>query len=229
MPDLILVAEDNPDIRELISYNLEQEGFEVVTVSRGDQVIGEIDKKRPALLLLDLMLPGQNGIEVCKQLRMRDETRSLPIIIVTAKSTETDKIVGLELGADDYITKPFSPKELVARTKALLRRVRQTSEPTTGGSVLKARDLVMNLDGHRVTLRDKELPLTLTEFNILRELLSDPAHVLSRADLLSKAIGADISVTDRTIDVHMASLRKKLGDHGEMIETVRGVGYRFKP
>jgi DNA-binding response OmpR family regulator len=229
VPDLILVAEDNPDIRELISYNLEQEGFEVVTVSRGDQVIGEIDKKRPALLLLDLMLPGQNGIEVCKQLRMRDETRSLPIIIVTAKSTETDKIVGLELGADDYITKPFSPKELVARTKALLRRVRQTSEPTTGGSVLKARDLVMNLDGHRVTLRDKELPLTLTEFNILRELLSDPAHVLSRADLLSKAIGADISVTDRTIDVHMASLRKKLGDHGEMIETVRGVGYRFKP
>ena len=229
MTQYILVAEDNRDIQELIVYNLRQEGFEVATVSQGDQVLDSINKKVPDLLLLDLMLPRLTGTEVCKQIRMREDLRRLPIIMVTAKSTETDKVVGLELGADDYITKPFSPKELVARTKAVLRRSQLSGNVPTGNNpLLKCGELELDVAKHRVSLSKIDLSLTLTEFNILRELMGALGQVMSRNDLMVRAIGNDVSVTDRTIDVHMAALRKKLGNYGEFIETVRGVGYRFK-
>src|ERR1700722_8920177 len=164
MSSYILVAEDNRDIQELIAYNLRQEGFEVATVSQGDQVLESISKRKPDLLLLDLMLPKMTGTEVCKQIRMRDDIRDLPIIMVTAKGTETDKVVGLELGADDYITKPFSPKELVARTKAVLRRTRQSSNMAV--SILKCGTLEVDTSKHKVTVAQVEISLTLTEFNI---------------------------------------------------------------
>src|SRR5258708_635516 len=186
MSNYILVAEDNRDIQELIAYNLRQEGFEVATVSQGDQILDSILKRKPDLLLLDLMLPKMTGTEVCKQIRMRDDLRTLPIIMVTAKSTETDKVVGLELGADDYMTKPFSPKELVARTKAVLRRASQTA---TVPQVLKCGDLEIDTSKHKVTLSQNEVSLTLTEFNILRELLLSSGQVMSRGDLMDRAIG----------------------------------------
>jgi DNA-binding response OmpR family regulator len=227
MMQYILVAEDDRDIQELIVYNLEQDGFKVQAVSRGDLILDIIKKAKPTLLLLDVMLPGMNGVDVCKALRSAEETRNLPIIMVTAKGSETDKIVGLELGADDYVTKPFSPKELVARTKAVLRRS-QTAPPVPKDEILQSRDLKIDLRKHRVVLQEKEVALTLTEFNLLRELVSASGTVLTRSFLMEKAIGSDVSVTDRTIDVHMAALRKKLGSYGDFIETVRGVGYRFK-
>jgi len=223
----ILVAEDDRDIQELIVYNLEQDGFKVRALSRGDLILEAIKKERPLLLLLDVMLPGMNGVDVCKALRSQEETKSLPIIMVTAKGSETDKIVGLELGADDYVTKPFSPKELVARTKAVLRRSRSTT-PVNQSEILQSRELKIDLKKHRVTLDNQEISLTLTEFNLLKELISASGTVLTRSSLMEKAIGSDVSVTDRTIDVHMAALRKKLGAYGDYIETVRGVGYRFK-
>jgi DNA-binding response OmpR family regulator len=225
----ILVAEDDRDIQELIVYNLQQEGFKVKALGRGDEIIESIKKERPALLFLDVMLPGKNGIEVCKALRLDEETRNLPIIMVTAKGSETDKVVGLELGADDYVTKPFSPKELVARAKAVLRRVANQGEKDTSSSgILTVQDLKIDLKGHRVSLEGTELALTLTEFNLLKVLVSSLGKVMTRNDLMVKAIGSEISVTDRTIDVHLAALRKKLGTYGDLIETVRGVGYRFK-
>lgn len=221
----VLVAEDDRDIQELIVYNLTQEGFKVTALNRGDQVLEAIKIKRPDLLLLDVMLPGMTGIEICKALRGNEQTRNLPIIMVTAKGSETDKIVGLELGADDYITKPFSPKELVARTKAVLRRWQPSG---LSDKTLINRKLKIDVSAHRVTLENKEITLTLTEFNLLKELVTASGKVLSRNLLMEKAIGSDVSVTDRTIDVHMAALRKKLGSYGDYIETVRGVGYRFK-
>jgi two-component system alkaline phosphatase synthesis response regulator PhoP len=225
----ILVAEDDRDIQELIIYNLKLEGFRVKGISRGDQIIESVKNDRPALLFLDVMLPGKNGIEVCKALRMAEETRNLPIIMVTAKGSETDKVVGLELGADDYVTKPFSPKELVARAKAVLRRAANHGKIEVNGTgLLKVRDLQVDLKGHRVTLKSEEVFLTLTEFNLLKVLISETGKVMTRNDLMIKAIGSDVSVTDRTIDVHLAALRKKLGTYGDLIETVRGVGYRFK-
>lgn len=227
MANYILVAEDNRDIQDLICYNLRQEGFEVSAVSQGDQVLDSINKRRPDLLLLDLMLPKLTGTEVCKRLRQNDATRTLPIIMVTAKGTETDKVVGLELGADDYITKPFSPKELVARAKAVLRRAQSGPAPTNAAP-LKYDDLELDTSKHKVMIAKQDVSLTLTEFNILRELMTAGGQVLSRNDLMGRAIGNDVSVTDRTIDVHMAALRKKLLHYGDHIETVRGVGYRFK-
>ena len=223
----ILVAEDDRDIQELIVYNFEQEGFKVKAVSRGDEVLDIIKKEKPSLLLLDVMMPGMNGVDVCKLIRSTEETRNFPIIMVTAKGSETDKVIGLELGADDYVTKPFSPKELIARAKAVLRRA-QASPPVPKGEILTNRDLKIDLRKHRVSLEEKEIALTLTEFNLLKELVAASGTVLTRSSLMERVIGSDVSVTDRTIDVHMAALRKKLGSYGDFIETVRGVGYRFK-
>jgi two-component system, OmpR family, alkaline phosphatase synthesis response regulator PhoP len=217
-PPRILVVEDEPDIQELITYNLKQEGFETAVVGRGEL--------NPDLILLDLMLPGTNGIEVCKVLKSSPAAQAIPIIMLTAKGTETDKVVGLEIGADDYVTKPFSPAELVARVRAVLRR--SAPAPSKPSEFLKVGELVMNLASHQVLLGADTLALTLTEYNILKELLSEAGRVLNRSELMNRAIGHGVSVTDRTIDVHMAALRKKLSDYGDRIETVRGVGYRFK-
>lgn len=223
---LVLIAEDDKAILELIDYNLKLEGFKTCLVSQGDEVLAQIQKQKPDLVLLDLMLPGENGLEICKKMRAQESTKKIPVIMLTAKSSETDKVVGLEVGADDYVTKPFSTKELVARVKASLRRHKVISQIQK--DVLQKGDLAIDLRSYKVTIRSVEVGLTLTEYKILRELMAAQGEVLSRQDLVHIVMGPDVSVTDRTIDVHLASLRKKIGPYADHIETVRGVGYRFK-
>jgi len=226
MAELVLIVEDEEDIRDLIEYNLKREGFETCAISRGDQALDVIEEKRPGLVLLDLMVPGLNGIEICKRIRLNPKHKNLPIIMVTARGTESDIVIGLELGADDYIPKPFSPKELVARCKAVLRRQMSSSQPPQ--EVYINGELKIDLLGHRAMLEGKKLPLTLTEFKLLKELLINAGQVMTRSRLLVLVVGSDVNVMDRTVDVHMASLRKKMGNYGSMIETERGVGYRFR-
>ncbi len=223
--DLILIAEDDLDIQEILQYNLSQEGFETLTVSQGDQVFENVKKNKPSLIILDLMLPKESGLEICKKLRANESTRQIPVIILTAKSSETDKIVGLELGADDYVTKPFSPKEMVARVKAALRRTKIAAAPK---EVLQKDRLTVDLKSYRVQVEGTDVGLTLTEYKLLKELMKSTGKVLSRQELVGILMGPDVSVTDRTIDVHLASLRKKIGPYSDHIETVRGVGYRFR-
>ncbi len=222
---LILIAEDERDIQELVDYNLRQEGFDTCLISQGDQVFEAVKKRKPDLVLLDLMMPGENGLDICKKIRNFEGTKNIPVIMLTAKSSETDKVVGLELGADDYVTKPFSTKELVARVKATLRRTRLTVAPK---QLLQKGDLTIDLQSYRVQVGAEEVNLTLTEYKLLKELMENSGRVLTRNELVTEVIGADVSVTDRTIDVHLASLRKKIGANSDHIETVRGVGYRFK-
>lgn len=226
MSDLVLVAEDEADIQELLEYNLRQEGFQTFSVKRGDQVIDSIKEKKPSLVLLDLMMPGMLGIDVCKQIRNDKEMMQLPLIIITARTGESDKVVGLELGADDYITKPFSPKEVMARVKALLRRSKQNFSGEK--EVIEYGPVKLDVSGHKIFSSDKEIFLTFTEFKLLRELMSHVGKVLARHQLTDSIMGSDVTVTERAIDVHMTSLRKKLGVNSELIETVRGVGYRFR-
>jgi DNA-binding response OmpR family regulator len=227
MAEKIFVVEDEDDIRELLEFNLRQEGFEVSSVARGDLAFDLIKKSKPDLILLDLMLPGMTGIEICKKVRTDSEMSAVPIIMVTAKDTESDIVVGLELGADDYIAKPFSTRELIARCKSVLRR-NQSMTRQSPKDVFESGDLKVDLIGHQALLKGEKLPLTLTEFKLLKELLSCAGQVMTRRKLLGLVVGSDVTVTDRTIDVHLASLRKKMGDYGSRIETERGVGYRFK-
>lgn len=223
----VLVVDDEADIRELLRYNLEQEGFAVDAVADGETALEMLKKSKVDILLLDLMLPGLPGLELCKQLKRQADLEAIPIIMISAKSSETDVIVGLELGADDYITKPFSPKEVVARIKAIFRRTdeKRTQEPQRE---LRFEDLVVDVPRHEVRLDNKEVKLTTTEFKILQCLMTRLGHVFSRDELIDFALGKDISVVDRTIDVHITNLRKKIGRYGAAIESIRAVGYRFK-
>jgi len=223
----ILVVDDEADIRELLRYNLEQEGFQIEAVADGERALDFLKKNRVDLVLLDLMLPGLPGLELCKQLKRQADLESIPIIMISAKSSETDIIVGLELGADDYITKPFSPKEVIARVKAIFRRIdeKRTSEPQ---KELRFEELVIDVPRHEVKIEGKEVKLTTTEFKILQCLMSRLGHVFSRDELIDFALGKDISVVDRTVDVHITNLRKKIGRFGPSIESIRAVGYRFK-
>ena len=228
MSELVLICEDEKDIQEILSYNLKLSGFETVEVGRGDQILNAVSTLKPSLILLDLMLPGMSGTEVCRQIRSDSSFHSIPIIMVTAKHTEVDRVVGLELGADDYITKPFSPKEVVARVKAVLRR---TQLGKIGlGSVLQCGEIKIDLKEYKAFVRENEVHLTLTEFKILKELLAAPGQVVSRTKLGDSChgSGSDSAFISRTIDVHLVALRKKMGPSGELIETVRGVGYRFR-
>jgi two-component system phosphate regulon response regulator PhoB len=226
MADVILVVEDEVDIRELLEYNLKQEGFVPVGIERGDEVWDAVRRHKPALVLLDLMIPGVSGVDVCRELRSQESTRELPIIMITAKGSETDKVEGFGVGADDYVAKPFSPKELMARIRAVLRRTKGGED--AGGEILRQGDIRIDVTSHRAFSGRNELGLTLTEFKLLKELVSNAGKVLSRNDLMNLVMGNDVIVIDRTIDVHMASLRKKLGRRSDMIQTVRGVGYRLK-
>lgn len=233
MVDLILICEDERDIQELLEYNLKLEGFSTCSVGRGDQILDTIYKVRPTLVLLDLMMPGMSGSEVCRSVRSDKIFCKLPIIMVTAKDTEMDRVIGLELGADDYITKPFSPKELVARVKAVLRRAHQL--PSLESSILESGEVKVDLKEHKAFVKEEEVQLTLTEFKILKELLAFPGQVITRSrlgDSVSGGLGRDMGGStydsSRTIDVHLVALRKKMGYAGELIETVRGVGYRFR-
>jgi len=221
----ILVVDDEEDVLELVRYNLHKEGYHVETVSSGEEVIKKARIKLPDLIILDLMLPGIDGLEVCKILKSDSKTRNIPIIMLTAKGEETDIVTGLELGADDYITKPFSPKVLIARVRRVLQRMLAHELENTP---LKIHDLVIDPSRREVLVKNKPVELTYTEFNTLYTLAKRPGVVFTRYQIVDASRGVDYPVTDRAIDVQMVSLRKKLGSCGKYIETVRGVGYRFK-
>ncbi len=221
----ILVVEDEGDLREVLAYNLTRERFRVSTARDGATALDLAKKVRPDLVLLDLMLPDLDGLEVCRRLRRDERLARTPIIMLTAKSEETDVVLGLGVGADDYVTKPFSVKEVVARVQAVLRR-RAPEEPASGRSLARG-PLTIDPDRHEVRLDGQAVRLTATEFNLLHFLARRPGRVWTRDDLLRRVLGEDMIRLDRNIDVHVRSIRKKLGEHRELIETVRGVGYRF--
>ncbi|MDD5380718.1 MAG: response regulator transcription factor [Phycisphaerae bacterium] len=219
----ILIVEDDRDIVEMVEYNLKQEGYTAIHAYNGEKGIELAGDAKPDLIILDLMLPAIDGFEVCKLLKRQQSTSRVPIIILSAKSRETDKVVGLELGADDYITKPFSPRELIARIRAVLRRHKE--QPA---GEIKTGQIVIDSVGHKVLVKGREVELTATEFRLLECLARRPGVVFSRDQLLD-AGGTDGSmVYDRTVDAHIKSLRRKLGSAKDHIETVRSVGYRFK-
>ncbi|MEX0678765.1 MAG: response regulator transcription factor, partial [Pirellulales bacterium] len=223
----ILVVDDEEDLLELVRYNLSKEGFQVRCVATGEAAIQEAKTYLPDVILLDLMLPAVDGLVVCKTLKSNPQTQHIPIVMLTAKTEEADVVSGLELGADDYITKPFSPRVLLARLRAVLRRkVKQTTDDDT--STLKVHELVIHPGRHEVLLRGRGVDLTFTEFRLLQFLARKPGWAFSRGQIVDAVKGEDYPVTQRSVDVQVAGLRKKLGDLGRYIETVRGVGYRFK-
>ena len=222
----ILAVDDEEDILELITYNLLREGYEVVAVVSGEKALESVRELPPDLVILDLMLPGMDGLEICKLLKKDEKTAHVPVIMVTAKGDEADIVAGLELGADDYVTKPFSPRVLVARIRAVLRR--KGKEPPSQEAVLRVHDLVIHPGRHEVLRGQQPLSLTFSEFRILHFLARRPGWVFTRYQIIDAVHGDDYPVTDRSVDVQIASVRKKLGKAGEYIETVRGVGYRFK-
>jgi two-component system phosphate regulon response regulator PhoB len=222
----VLVVDDEEDLLELIRYNLGKEGYQVRCVATGELAIQEARAQLPDVILLDLMLPAVDGLAVCKVLKGDARTQNIPIVMVTAKTEEADVVTGLELGADDYITKPFSPRVLLARVRAVLRRkVKQSLEDPTA---IKVRELVIHPGRHEVLLRGQVVDLTFTEFRLLQFLARKPGWAFSRGQIVDAVKGEDYPVTERSVDVQVAGLRKKLGDFGGYIETVRGVGYRFK-
>lgn len=227
----IVIIEDEPDIIEVMSYNLKREGFLVSSSRRGDEGISLVRKQSPSLVLLDLMLPGTDGLSVCQQLKADPMTREIPIIMVSAKGEESDVVIGLGLGADDYIAKPFSPRELLARVKAVLRRslLQQDQQKEQQKSRLQIDELTIDALRHEVAISGEPIKLTATEFKLLYQLAAQPGRAFSREQLLNRVIGDGVVVVDRNIDVHVRSVRKKLGDYSRMIETIRGVGYRFQP
>jgi two-component system alkaline phosphatase synthesis response regulator PhoP len=222
----ILAVEDDEDILELLKYNLSKEGYQVSVVTTGEEGLQSAGASLPDLILLDLMLPEMDGLEVCRQLKADQKTRHLPIIMLTAKGEEADIVTGLELGADDYITKPFGNRVLLARVRAVLRR--RTAAAPDADALFKIHDLVIDPGHHQVKFGGQALDLTATEFRLLHLLARRPGWVLTRSNIIKGLHGHDYPVTDRAVDVKMVALRKKLGPAARYIETVRGVGYRFK-
>jgi two-component system phosphate regulon response regulator PhoB len=224
MPETILIVEDEPDVLELLSFHLQKAGYKTLTARDGPSGVTKVRDELPALVILDLMLPGLDGTDVCRQLKADPKTAHIPILMLTAKAEEVDRIVGLELGADDYVTKPFSPRELLLRIKSILRRAGGAVAPP---EILKHADLVVDLAKHAVSLKDKPLELTATEFKLLATLMERRGRVQTRDTLLQDVWGYSGDIDTRTVDTHIRRLREKLGRAGEWIETVRGVGYRF--
>jgi DNA-binding response OmpR family regulator len=222
----ILVVDDEQDILELVRYNLAREGFTVTCVKTGEDAARSIKSRQPALIILDLMLPGVNGLEFCRRLRSDPETASIPVIMLTAKTEDIDIVTGLEIGADDYITKPFSPRVLIARVRAIIRRDKPKELEMI--KTIHVNNLVVHPGRREVKAGDRIIDLTFTEFGILYLLASRPGWVFSRQDITEIVKGGPNEVMDRAVDVHVAGLRKKLGSFGELIETVRGVGYKFR-
>lgn len=223
--DTILIVEDEEDIRELVRFHLAKEGFEVVEARDGEEALKWLQKNTPVLVVLDLMLPVLSGLEVCKRIKSEPHTDDVPVVMLTAKGEEADIVIGLELGADDYITKPFSPRVLVARIRAVLRRRERglAGEDET----ISIHDVVIHPGRHEVTIKGKAIDLTYTEFKVMQTLARRPGWVFTRYQIVDAIRGEDYAVTPRAVDVQIAGLRKKLGDAGKYIETVRGVGYRF--
>jgi two-component system alkaline phosphatase synthesis response regulator PhoP len=222
----ILVVEDDEDILELVRYNLAKEGYRVAGVSSGEDALREVKSSSPELVVLDLMLPGVDGLDVCKSIKGDPKSQHIGVVMLTAKGEEADIVTGLELGADDYITKPFSPRVLIARVKAVLRR--KASRPADATAPIQVHDLLIHPGRHEVLLKGKPVEMTFSEFCILHTLASRPGWVFTRGQLVDAVRGNDYAVTDRSIDVHIVSLRRKLGAARKCIETVRGIGYRFK-
>ena len=221
----ILVVDDEEDLLELVNYNLSREGFRVECVATGEAALEAARKNLPDLIVLDLLLPSVDGLEICRRLKADEKTRHIPIIMLTAKSAESDMVSGLELGADDYMTKPFSPRVLLARIKAILRRkAKQAPDDAT----VQVRELVIHPGRHEVTISGQPIELTFTEFRLLHFLARKPGWAFTRSQIVDAVKGEDYPVTERSVDVQVAGLRKKLGELGRYIETVRGVGYRFK-
>ncbi|MGO9452053.1 MAG: response regulator [Candidatus Binataceae bacterium] len=227
----VLIVEDEADIRELMRYNLEREGFLIDEAGDGAQALDRIRRRIPDLLLLDLMLPGTPGLEICRQMRANRETANLPILVVTAKGTEVDKVLGLEMGADDYVVKPFSPREVVARVKALLRRANPNAEPESAGTFERGR-LRIDFGTYQVFVEERRRELALREFELLKFFVQHPMRVYTREQLLDMVWGRDTFVEPRTVDVHVRRLRQHIerdDANPELILTVRSVGYRFNP
>ncbi len=228
MSEKILIVDDETDLLKLLDFSMRGAGFETVLARNGKDALNLARQQKPDLILLDLMLPDIQGIDVCRTLKVDPLTRSIPIIMVTAKSAEIDRVVGFELGADDYVSKPFSPRELVLRVRALLKRTTRASDPEDDGpSVLKFGDVTVDQARHRVWVLDEEIPVTALEFRLLQTFIRRRGRVQSRERLLDDVWGMDVEVTTRTVDTHVKRLREKLGDAGRYVETVRGVGYRF--
>jgi two-component system alkaline phosphatase synthesis response regulator PhoP len=222
----LLLVEDEGHILELLTYNLSKEGFDVTGVPSGEEALAAVRSSLPDLILLDLMLPGVGGFDVCRILKSDPQTKHIPVVMLTARGEEQEIVAGLELGADDYITKPFSPKVLVARIRAVLRR--QPKHVEHDGEMIKIHDLEIHPGRHEVRAVGEVVTLTSTEFRVLTFLASRPGWVYTRDQIIESIHGSDHHITDRSIDVQIMSLRKKLGDCGSFIETVRSVGYRFK-
>jgi phosphate regulon transcriptional regulator PhoB len=227
-PKVVLI-EDERDIVELVRYNFRKEGFEVESFSRGEEGLQYLRRHPADLVLLDIMLPDRDGFEICRRLRAEERLKSLPVIFLTAKGEEIDRVLGLEIGADDYVVKPFSPRELVARAKAVLRR---QTRPAESAEVVETRDLRLDARTQEVTVRGRSVELSTLEFKLLHFLASHPRRIFSREQLLDEVWGRDRFVTPRTVDVHMRRLREKIENHPEKpqyLQTVRGAGYRFSP
>lgn len=222
----IWLVEDEEDLLALIHYNLAKEGYAVRGFGSGEELLAALALELPELLLLDLMLPGINGLEICQRLKSLSKTCAIPVIMLTAKAEEADIVTGLNLGADDYIAKPFSPKVLIARVRSVLRRQGHGSEGQE--EVLRRGDMVIDPNRHQVLLAGASLSLTLTEFKILHFLAKKPGWVFSRDQIISAVHDTDFAVTDRTVDVQVVALRKKLGGGQNCIQTVRGLGYKFE-
>ena len=225
MNEKVLIVDDELNILELLDFNLKKEGYDVMRADTGEKAVIMLEQVRPDIVLLDQMLPGLDGLGVLKKMRANESMADIPVIMVTARSEEIDKIIGLELGADDYITKPFSMRELLARVKALLRRTKRPDTPVP--ATLGFKQLKVDTVGYIASIGDKKLLLTLKEFDLLVLLMSNTSQVFTRDAILNKVWGYDYFGETRTVDVHITNLRRKLMEYGDNIETVRGVGYRF--
>ena len=223
MTKKVFIVEDEPDLRDTLQYNFENEGFKVKSFPNGESFLETIKNDKPHLVILDLMLPGISGLDVCRDLRMNEVNENVAVVMLTAKSEEIDRIVGFELGADDYVTKPFSVRELILRVKVLLKKRSDDIDQ----NLLEFGPIAMNLDAHDVSVEGKNILLTALEFKLLKHLLKRKGRVQTRDQLLGDVWGYSSEVTTRTVDTHIKRLREKLGKPGELIQTIRGVGYRF--
>lgn len=225
--DAILVIEDDEDILNLLRFNLEAAGFTVITSADGYEGLNLARTRSPKLIILDIMLPGLDGFEICKELKRKKETSSIPVVMLTARGEEVDRIVGLELGADDYVVKPFSPRELLLRVKSILKRA-QPGDEAAPRAQWQRDGLMVDMEAHKVAVDEEEVELTATEFKLLSELVNRQGRVLTRDQLLNRVWGYEFEGYARTVDTHIRRLRQKLGPYAAYVETVRGVGYRFR-
>lgn len=222
----VLIIEDEPDLQEILTYNLESIGYVVHVFDHGTRGLEAVQRLVPDIILLDVMLPGMDGLEICRHLRSNNSTKRIPIVMLTAKSEEVDQLVGFQMGADDYVTKPFKMRVLIERIKSLLRRANQPLDDDS--QVLSSNGIVLDRLQFRVTIDGESVTLTPTEFDLLWQLMEQPGRAYKRYDLMDAVMGDDTVVLERTIDVHIRALRKKLGGKADLIETVRGIGYRLK-